>query len=36
MIDIIKKIMYAYDDLPQLLQAFIFITIVIFFWEAVL
>ena len=36
MIDIIKKIMYAYDDLPELVQAFIFISLVIFFWEAVL
>lgn len=31
MIDIIKKIMYAYDDLPELVQAFIFISLVIFF-----
>ena len=36
MIDILKKIMYAYDELPQLLQAFIFISLVIFFWESVL
>ena len=36
MINIIKKIMYAYDDLPELVQAFILISLVIFFWEAVL
>ena len=36
MIDILKKIMYTYDELPQMVQAFIFISIVIFFWEFVL
>ena len=36
MIKIIQKIMYAYDELPDLVQAFIFISLVIFFWEAIL
>lgn len=36
MIKIIQKIMYAYDELPELLQAFIFISLVIFFWEMIL
>ncbi len=33
---IIQKIMFMYDELPELVQAFIFITLVIFFWRAVL
>ena len=36
MIKIIQKIMYAYDELPHLVQSFIFISLVILFWEAVL
>jgi hypothetical protein len=36
MIKIIEKIMYAYDELPDLVQAFIFISFVIFFWEMIL
>jgi len=36
MIKIIQEILFAYDELPDLVQAFIFITLVIFFWEAIL
>jgi len=36
MINIIKRILYAYDELPDLAQAFIFISLVIFFWETIL
>ena len=36
MIKIIQKIMYAYDELPDMFQAFIFVSIIYFFWEAIL
>ena len=36
MLSIIRQILYAYDELPDMVQAFIFISLVIFFWEAVL
>ena len=36
MIKLIQKIMYAYDDLPDMVQAFIFVSLIIFFWDAIL
>jgi hypothetical protein len=36
MIKMIQEILFMYDDLPDLVQAFIFISLVIFFWEIIL
>ena len=33
---LLQTILYAYDELPDMVQAFIFISLVIFFWEAIL
>lgn len=34
--EILSKILDGFDKLPDMVQAFIFVSLIIFFWEAVL
>jgi len=34
--EILNKILDSFDKLPDMVQAFIFVSLIIFFWEAVL